>query len=59
LLYSATVFVSGARAFGVYVSDPSDIKVIGNSKYLILIERVLELILFALFLIALARTVIR
>jgi|WetSurSiteA1Bulk_404760.scaffolds.fasta_scaffold20274_1 hypothetical protein len=47
------------RAIGVFVSDPSDLKIVGNSRYLITIERILGLILFALFLTALARTVIR
>jgi hypothetical protein len=59
LLFSTTALISGARAIGVFISEPSDIKIVGNSRYLITIERILGLILFALFLTALARTVIR
>jgi hypothetical protein len=59
LLFSTTALISGARAIGVFVSDPSDLKIVGNSRYLVTIERFLGLILFAHFLTALARTVIR
>lgn len=59
MFFSATNIASGAKTLGNYISTPSDFIAVGRFQYLIIIEKFLGLILFALFLTSLARTVIR
>lgn len=59
IFFSATNIASGTKALSGFVSTPSDFKAAGRFQYLILLEKFLGMLLFALFLTALARTVIR
>ena len=53
---SATALTSGAKDL---ISTPANISIAGISAYMVTLERVLGWVLFALFLAALGKTVIR
>ena len=59
IFFSATNIASGTKALGDFISAPLDYKAVGRFQYLIIIEKFLGMLLFALFLTSLARTVIR
>lgn len=59
ILFSATNIASGARGLSEFVSAPSEFMVVGRFQCLVIMEKFLGMLLFALFLTALARTVIR
>ena len=59
IFFSATNIASGTKTLSGFVSTPSDFKAAGRFQYLIVLEKFLGMLLFALFLTALARTVIR
>jgi len=59
IFFSATNIASGAKALGNFISTPSDFLAVGRFQYLVIIEKFLGMLLFALFLTSLARTVIR
>jgi hypothetical protein len=56
LRFSAEILISGSRPF---MSLPMDLSKSGNNKKAVLLERVLGTLLFALFIFALGRTIIR
>jgi hypothetical protein len=56
ILLSATAFTSGASSF---ITSPTDFTPKGRSRYIITLERISGWMLFALFLTALANTIIR
>jgi hypothetical protein len=59
IYFSAANIASGTSTFGNFVSEPKDFQAVGKFQYLVIIEKFLGMLIFALFLAALARTVIR
>lgn len=59
IFFSATNIASGAKTLSNFISTPSDFLAVGRFQYLVIIEKFLGMLLFALFLTSLARTVIR
>lgn len=59
ILFSAANFASGAKSLSELISTPTKFTVAERYQFLVIIERFLGMLLFALFLISLARTVIR
>lgn len=59
ILFSAVNFASGAKSLNELISTPTKFTVAERYQFLVIIERFLGMLLFALFLISLARTMIR
>ncbi len=59
MYFSATNIASGTKTLGSFVSEPEDFQAVEKFQYLVILERFLGMLFFALFLTSLARTIIR
>jgi uncharacterized protein YjbI with pentapeptide repeats len=59
IFFSAVNIASGTKTLGSYISQPSEFEAVGRFQYLVVLEKFLGMLLFTMFLSALAGTVIR